>query len=258
MVLVSTTLLVALIGPFIAPYDPDAQNLERRREGPTAEHPFGRDPYGRDILSRILHGARLTVAAGVLCVMIGGLVGSLLGLIAGYYGGVVDNVIMRIMDVLLAFPYFLLAILIVAVLGTNLANAIVAVAITTIPNYARVVRGSTMVLKRSEFIEASRALGASNLWIIINHVLPNVAAPVIVLSTLGVASAVISTAALSFLGLGAQPPQAEWGLMLSEGRSYITSAPHIVLFPGLCILVFVLGLNLLGDGLRDALDPRLK
>jgi ABC-type dipeptide/oligopeptide/nickel transport system permease subunit len=196
--------------------------------------------------------------AGVLCVLIGGVPGSFLGLIAGFYEGRLGSVIMRTMDLLLAFPYFLLAILIVAVLGPGLLNAIVAVAITTVPKYARVVRGSAMVVKRGEFIEASRAMGSSNLDIIFGHVLPNVLAPVIVLSTIGIASAVISTAALGFLGLGAQPPTAEWGLMLSEGRSYITASPHITFFPGVFILLLVLGFNLLGDGLRDILDPRLK
>lgn len=258
LVIICAVLLVAILAPFLAPDDPDAQALDRRREPPSGQHPFGLDPYGRDILSRIIYGARTTILAGVLCVAIGAAVGSTLGLLAGYYEKKIDSLIMRANDVLLAFPYFLLAILVVAVLGPGLINAIIAVAITTVPNYARVVRGATLVVKRNEFIEASKAMGSSNLRIIFDHVLPNVLAPIIVLSTIGVASAVISTAALSFLGLGAQPPTAEWGLMLSEGRSYLTSAPHITFFPGLFIALLVLGFNLLGDGLRDILDPRLK
>lgn len=258
LVIISLIIVMAIIAPLIAPYDINAQDLAHRRESPSWRHPFGRDVYGRDILSRIIFGSRTTLLAGVLCVLIGAVIGSLLGLIAGYYEGWADAIIMRAMDVLLAFPYFLLAILIVAVLGPGLINAIIAVSITTVPNYARVVRGSALVVKKNEFIEASRAMGASNARIILDHVLTNVLAPIIVLSTIGVASAVISTAALGFLGLGAQPPTAEWGLMLAEGRSYITASPHITFFPGLFIVLLVLGFNLLGDGLRDILDPRLK
>jgi ABC-type dipeptide/oligopeptide/nickel transport system permease subunit len=258
LLIISAAVLMAVVAPWVAPYDPDLQDMAHRREGPTREHPFGQDPFGRDILSRILHGSRTTLLAGVLCVLIGGAIGSFLGLMAGFYGGKMDSAIMRAMDVLLAFPYFLLAILIVATLGPGLTNAVVAVAITSIPNYARVVRSSTLMVKRDEFIEAARAMGASKLMIVFDHVLPNVLASIIVLSSVGIASAVISTAALGFLGLGAQPPTAEWGLMLAEGRSYITSSPHITFFPGLFILLLVLGFNLLGDGLRDILDPRLK
>ena len=258
LLLVGLTLFVAIAAPYIAPHDPEAQQLDKRREGPSRDHPLGLDPYGRDILSRLLYGSRITILAGLLCVAIAGVVGSLLGLLAGYYEGKPGTLIMRTMDVLLAFPYFLLAILIVAVLGAGLWNAVIAVAVTSIPNYARVVRGSTLVVKNQEFIEASKAMGASDLRIIFDHILPNSMAPIIVLSTVGVATAIIATAALSFIGLGAQPPTPEWGLMLSEGRPYITSAPHITFFPGMCILLLVLGLNLLGDGLRDILDPRLR
>lgn len=251
-------IIMAIFAPILARYRPDAQNLLLRRAGPSLEHWFGLDTFGRDMLSRIVYGARNTLMAGVLSVVFAGLVGSMLGLMAGYYEGKMGSLIMRSMDVLLSFPYFLLAILIVAVLGPGLINAIIAVAITNIPNYARVVRSSCLVLKNSVFIEASRAMGAKNSWIIFSHILPNALSSIIVLSTVGMASAIIVTAALSFIGLGAQPPMAEWGLMLSEGRSFIVSAPHITIFPGLCIVMLVLGFNLLGDGLRDILDPRLK
>ncbi|MCR4397735.1 MAG: ABC transporter permease [Firmicutes bacterium] len=258
LVIITLIVLMAVFAPVLAPFDINAQDLAHRREAPSKAHPFGTDIFGRDILGRIVYGARTTLLAGVLCVLVGGVVGSALGLVAGYYEGWVSAAIMRAMDVLLAFPYFLLAILIVAVLGPGLVNAVIAVSVTNVPNYARVVRSSAMVVKRHEMIEAARAMGASDARIIFDHVLPNVLAPIIVLSTVGVASAVISTAALGFLGLGAQPPTAEWGLMLSEGRSYITASPHITFFPGLFIVLLVLGFNLLGDGLRDILDPRLK
>lgn len=256
--LVVVTVVLAILAPVIAPYNPVLQNLKQRRAVPSSEHLLGLDPYGRDIASRLLYGAGNTLMAGLVCVTIAGTIGSLLGFIAGYFEGRVGTLIMRLMDVLLAFPYFLLAILIVSVLGPGLRNAIFAVAITNIPTYARVVRSSTLTLKNLAYIEAARAQGANDRWIIIEHILPNSLAPIIVLSTVGIASAIISTAALSFIGLGAQPPTAEWGLMLSEGRSYIASAPHISVFPGLCIILVVLGFNLLGDGLRDSLDPRLR
>lgn len=256
--LVTVVVLMAIFAPLIAPYDPNAQNLSERRSLPSSEHLMGQDTYGRDIFSRIVYGSRNTLMAGIVCVLIAGVIGSFLGLIAGFYEGKLGNLIMRSMDVVLAYPYFLLAILIVAVLSPGLFNAIVAVSITTIPSYARTVRSNTLVLKNSLFVEAARALGSTNRWIIFKHILPNSMASIIVLSTVGVATAIISTAALSYIGLGAQPPAPEWGLMLSEGRSYLTSAPHISIFSGLSIVLLVLGFNLFGDGLRDVLDPRLK
>lgn len=256
--LIVLVLIMAIFAPLLAPYDPDMQNLSERRSPPSMEHIMGQDTYGRDIFSRILYGSRNTLMAGVVCVLLAGVTGSFLGLIAGFYNNKLSSLIMRSMDVILAYPYFLLAILIIAVLSPGLFNAILAVSITTIPSYARTVRSNTLVLKNSLFVEAARALGSSNRWIILKHILPNSMASIIVLSTVGVATAIISTAALSYIGLGAQPPSAEWGLMLSEARSYLTSAPHISIFPGVSIVLLVLGFNLFGDGLRDILDPRLK
>ena len=256
--LVCMVVLMAVFAPLVAPYDPTEQDLSMRRKPPSLAHPFGFDPHGRDIFSRIIVGARATLVSGVVCVLLAGVIGTSLGLVAGYFGGRISSVIMRGMDVVLAFPYFLLAILIVAAMGPGLKNAIIAVAVTNIPQFTRVVCSTTMVLREKEFVEASRAQGISTFRLLWDHILPNNLAPIIVLVTVGAASAIISTAALSFIGLGAQPPMPEWGLMLSEGRPYITSAPHIIFFPGIFILFLVLGLNLLGDGLRDILDPRLR
>lgn len=258
LVLVVAVVLIAILAPLLLPYDPTEQQLSMRRQPPSLEHPFGFDSHGRDIFSRIMLGSRATLVAGLLCVLLACAVGTTLGLIAGYFGGKIRVLIMRSMDVLLAFPYFLLAILIIAAMGPGLGNAVIAVAVTSIPQFTRVVCSTTMVLREREFIEASRALGISTARLLWDHILPNTLAPIIVLVTVGAASAIISTAALSFIGLGAQPPMPEWGLMLSEGRPYITSAPHIIFFPGIFILMLVLGLNLLGDGLRDVLDPRLR
>lgn len=256
--IVLLVLVIAVIGPAIAPRDPYAQDLPHKLEGISADAPFGRDAYGRDILSRILYGTRLTVLSGFSVVAISMVLGIIFGILAGYKGRLVDTLVMRSVDFVLAMPYFFLAILIVSILGPALQNAIIAVTITKIPEYARVIRGDTMRLKNSGYVEAAKAMGASNGHIVIHHILPNLVGSIIVLSTVGVASAVTMVAALSFLGLGAQPPTAEWGLMLSEGRNYITSDPHMTLIPGIILALFVLGLNLVGDGLRDVLDPRLR
>lgn len=258
LVLVVLILLLALFAPLLAPYDPEEQVLSLRRLPPSAEHLFGCDAQGRDILSRILYGARYTLLAGTMCIAISCTIGTSLGLVAGYVGGRLRTIIMRSIDVVLAFPYFLLAILIVAVLGPGLKNAIIAVSITNIPQFTRVVCSNTILLNDREFIEASKSVGASRFRILLSHILPNTLAPIIVLATVGAAHAILSTAALGFIGLGAQPPMPEWGLMLSEGRPYITMSPHLTFFPGLFILFLVLGLNLLGDGLRDFLDPKLR
>lgn len=258
MFLVLLTIAVALLAPILAPYDPDLQVLMERRAHPSLSHIFGQDIYGRDMLSRIMYGAQTTLVAGVACVLMSGIIGSFLGLCAGYYEGPVSSIIMRIMDLMMSFPVFLLAILIVSVLGPGLINAVIAVAITTIPSYARVVRSSALALKNTQYVEAAKAMGAKNGRIMLTHILPNAIASIIVMSTTGVASAIISTSALGFIGLGAQPPTAEWGLMLNEGRSFIASDPHLCMIPGLAIVLLVLGFNLFGDGLRDALDPRLK
>ena len=256
--IVIVVLFITIFGPTIAPYDPSDQELSKRRALPNLENIMGRDAYGRDIFSRILYGGRLTVTSGFFVVLISMIGGTALGVTAGYWGGIIDNFIMRGIDFLLAFPYFFLAILIVAILGPSLTNAIIAVSITKIPEFARVVRGATLGLKNCQYIESARAMGASNLRIIFDHIIPNLIGSIIVLGTVGVAHGVLSVAALSFLGMGAQPPTAEWGLMLSEGRSFVTSHPHITMFPGIFLAVFVLGINLVGDGLRDVLDPRLR
>lgn len=258
LIIVLAIILIAIIGPFFAPHDPNEQILAKRRQLPNRENIFGRDAFGRDILSRIIYGARNTVFAGLAVVTISVLVGTFLGIICGYWEGIIGNVIMRAIDLLAAFPYFFLAILIVATLGPNLFNAVVAMALSLIPQFARVIRGLTLSIKQLQYIEAAKAIGASNLRIIIEHILPNLSGTIIVLATVGVAGAVIGVAALSFLGMGAKPPTAEWGLMLSEGRKYITSNPHMTIIPGIFLALFALGINLVGDGLRDTLDPRLK
>jgi len=258
LIIVVIVIIMALLGPLFAPNDPNEQSLIKRRQLPNQENLLGRDAYGRDILSRILYGSRVTVIAGFFVVGIAMILGIFLGVISGYWGGLLDSVIMRAVDLLLALPYFFLAILIVAILGPNLINAVVAVSIATMPQYARVVRGATLGIKESQYVEAAKAMGASDFRIILEHIIPNLIGPIIVLATVGIAGAVLGVAALSFLGMGAKPPTAEWGLMLSEGRSYITSYPHLIMIPGIFLAAFVLGINLVGDGLRDVLDPRLK
>lgn len=250
---------VAVFGPYIAPYDPEAANLGQRLKPPGYPgHPLGTDELGRDVLSRLLHGARPSVGIGFAAVAIAMTVGVTLGLIAGYFGGRADSLIMRVMDVLLAFPYVLLAIAIIAALGPGLMNAMLAVAITGVPYYVRIARGAALSIRQQEFIEAERALGSTDTRILLRHVLPNALSPIIVAATLDVGWMITAAAGLSFLGLGAQPPKAEWGVMLSDGRHFTRVAPHLALLPGTAIFLVVLALNLLGDGLRDALDPRLK
>ncbi|MDQ0254708.1 peptide/nickel transport system permease protein [Evansella vedderi] len=247
-----------LFGITITPHSPSAVNLPDRFQGPSAEYWFGADHMGRDIFSRILHGMILTLGIGFVSVFMGALVGVPLGIISGYYGGKVDAVIMRIIDVLLAFPGILLALAIVSILGGSLVNVTIAVAVYSVPGFARIVRGSTLATKKLEYIDAIRALGAKDGRIIFKHILPNVMSPIIVNATLYIATAVLTAAGLSFLGLGAQPPTPEWGAMLNDGRGFMRDAGHITLFPGLAILVVVLAFNIFGDGLRDALDPKMK
>jgi peptide/nickel transport system permease protein len=249
---------LAVVAPFIKALDSSQQDLAQRRAGSSRDHPFGLDHLGRDILSRVAQGARYTLGTAVLATIIALTVGGAIGLAGGYWGGWLDEVTTRVVELMLAFPYLLLAILIVAVLGPGLASATVAVGITRIPHYARVTRGSALQIRQNDYVEAARALGASDYRVIIRHVLPNVMAPVMVLATVGVGSDALSIAGLSFLGLGAQPPTPEWGLMVSEGRSYLFDASHIIAFPGIFLMLLVLGFNLLGDGLRDALDPGLR
>ena len=260
LVILSVVVLAAIFANLIADYETVviAQNLRDRLQGPSAQYWLGTDEFGRDIFARIIHGARVSLMVGVLSVAIAIVLGGSLGAVAGYYGGKLDNYIMRVMDIFLAVPSILLAIAIVSALGANLMNLMFAIAISSVPTYARVVRASVLTIRDQEFIEAARAIGASDARIIFRHIIPNCLSPVIVQGALGVAGAILSTAGLSFIGLGIQPPEPEWGAMLSGGRQYLRHAWHVTTFPGLTIMITILALNLLGDGLRDALDPRLK
>jgi ABC-type dipeptide/oligopeptide/nickel transport system permease subunit len=250
--------LSGILAPALAPYDPYRSDLEGSLAGPTAAHWLGTDELGRDIFSRILYGARLSMVIGTISVSIGAVLGVPVGLFAGYFGGKFDLLSQRVIDVLLGFPSIILAIVLVTVLGVGLINVMIAVGIVSVPTYARLVRGQVLALKSLEFVEAARVLGGSTARIVFRHVLPNTLAVLIVQTTLQVASAILSAAALGFLGLGVQQPTAEWGAMLSTARQYIQLAPHTLIFPGLAIMLTVLGFNLLGDGLRDALDPRMR
>lgn len=251
-------LTAGAFAPLLAPYDPYEINLEETLKGPDAAYWLGRDELGRDLLSRIIYGARLSLVIGIIAVAIGVGFGVPIGAVSGYLGGWPDLLTQRLIDIMLAFPGVLLAIVLVAILGVGLPQVMVAVGIVSIPTYARLVRGQVLALRSQEFVDAARALGATNGRIVWRHVLPNTLAVIIVQSTLQVASAILTAAALGFLGLGAQPPAAEWGAMLSNARQYIRLAPHSVTFPGLAIMLTVLGFNLLGDAVRDALDPRLR
>lgn len=234
------------------------QNLMQRFETPSGEHILGLDEFGRDILLRILWGTRYSLFMSIAAVLAAGIFGVMIGAVAGYYGGRVDNVIMRLMDIILSLPYMLLAIAIVAALGPGLVNVLISIAIGYIPEFARITRASVMTIREREFIEAAKAVGASDMTIIFRQILPNAMAPLIVEATMAVAGAILSIAGLSFLGLGIQPPLPEWGAMLTNARGYIRDAWHITVFPGLAILITILALNIIGDGLRDALDPKLK
>jgi peptide/nickel transport system permease protein len=250
--------LAAVFASRIAPYSPTRQDFRVERQPPSAQHLMGTDEFGRDVFSRVIWGAQTSLEAGAVAATIALVIGLALGMLAAFYGGGADNVIMRCMDVILAFPYILLAIAVVAILGPGLLNAMIAIAIVYIPHYARVVRGSVLSVRSRDYVEAARALGASDRRVMLQHVLPNTMAPVIVTMTLIIGSAIIDTAGLSFLGLGTQPPTPDWGNMLSAGRSYVIDSPWIATFPGLAILVTVLAFNLMGDALRDAFDPRLR
>jgi peptide/nickel transport system permease protein len=251
-------IVVAIFAPLIAPYDPIEQNMQIMLEKPSLKHPFGTDEFGRDLLSRIIYGAQISLAIGTVGVLIAVIFGVALGTIAGYFGGWIDNIIMRIMDIFMAFPSFLLALAIVSVLGPGMVNVMIAIGIFSIPNFSRIARSSVISIKNKEFIEATRAMGGTDTRIIIKHLIPNSISPIIVLSTMRIATAIITAAGLSFLGMGAQPPTPEWGAMLSTGREYLRVAPHVSTIPGLAIMFLVLGFNMLGDGLRDALDPKMK
>jgi peptide/nickel transport system permease protein len=248
----------AVAAPALTPYSPAAIELGGATDPPSAAHWFGRDQVGRDILTRILYGARLSLLVGFLAVGIGVAVGAPVGLVAGYLGGPADLLVMRLVDVMMAFPSILLALLVVTVLGPGLENAMVAVGVAAIPLFARLARASALSVKEMEYVAAARALGQSTVRIVARHVAPNCVAPLVVQATLRVGTAILTAASLSFLGLGVQPPSPEWGAMVSEGRTYITTAPHITIFPGLAIVLAVLGFNVLGDSLNDALNPSLR
>ena len=258
LVFVLALVLVAALAPWLAPYD--AENFfdyDRLNEGPSAAHWFGVDPLGRDIFSRILMGARISLAAGFFSVAIGCLIGTALGLLAGYYEGWWDRIVMRISDVLFAFPGILLALGVVAILGSSMTNVVVAVAVFSVPAFARLVRGNTLVLKHQTYIESAHSIGARDFTIITRHILPGTISSIVVYFTMRVGTSIITAASLSFLGMGAQPPTPEWGAMLNEARADMVNAPHVALFPSLAIFLTVLAFNLLGDGLRDALDPKI-
>ncbi len=258
LVILAVIFFLAIFADVIAPVHYAKQNLMHAFEPPSAQFLLGTDEFGRDILSRIVYGARISLLVGFIAVGIAMCIGGVLGAVAGYYGGRTDNIIMRAMDILLSIPSILLAIAIAASLGPGLFNLMIAVGIAAIPQYARIVRGSVLSIRGQEFVEAARAVGSSDALIIFKHILPNCMAPIIVQGTLGVATAILVAAGLSFIGLGTQPPIPEWGAMLSGGRSYIRDYPYMTLFPGLAIMVTILALNFVGDGLRDALDPKLK
>jgi len=258
LALVVLLALSAVLAPWLAPYDPARQSLIEKRARPGAKYLLGADEFGRDILSRVIYGARVALLVGVLSSAIALVGGLLLGVIAGFAGGWLDAVMMRALEILLAFPYLLLALAIVAALGTGTLNTTIAVGIWGVPAVTRIVRGSVLALRETEYVGAARALGAPSPALLRRHILPNIVPGLIVYGTLFMANAILLEAALSFLGLGVQPPTASWGLMVSTGRDVLLVAPHVATVPGLAIMVAVLAFNLVGDGLRDALDPRLR
>ncbi|MEI4770154.1 ABC transporter permease [Psychrobacillus sp. FJAT-51614] len=258
-VIVLFFVFLAVFGPWLAPQGINEQSIkDHRLLPPSSEFWFGTDDFGRDIFSRIIHGARISLGVGFFSVIGSVVVGSILGIIAGYYGKWVDMIISRVFDVMLAFPSILLAIAVVSVLGPSLRNALIAIAIINIPNFGRLIRSKVLSIKEEEYITSAKAIGMKDIRILFSHILPNSLAPVIVAGTLAIASAIIEAAALGFLGLGAQAPAPEWGKMLADARMFLRNAPWTMIFPGLAIMLTVLGFNLMGDGLRDALDPRMK
>lgn len=250
--------IVAAIAPVFAPHHPYEQDLEKAFLPPSLEYPFGTDDFGRCIFSRIIFGTRISLAIGVVVTAISAVTGIILGMLAGFYSGIVDEVIMRIVDIFLAFPGLILALVIAGLLGPGMFNVLFALSLVGWMGYARVVRGVVLAEKEKNFVETARALGAGSLYIMYRHLLPNVLAPVIVMATLGIGQAILAAAGLSFLGLGAQPPVPVWGSMLNDGKMYLQTAPHLTIFPGLAIMITVLSFNFLGDGLRDLFDPRLR
>lgn len=248
----------ALLAPLIAPYSYEVTDKKHALEGPSSAHLLGTDRLGRDVLSRLLYGARQSLQMGIVAILLSAILGIFIGSIAGYFGGWIDNLLMRFLDIYQSIPMMLLCITFAAVLGPNLKNAIIAIGISMVPGFARMMRASILTVRSNEYIEAARCCNASNAKIIIAHIIPNAISPLIVNITMSIGGAVLSGAGLSFIGLGVQSPIAEWGAMISDGRNYMRAMPTLALYPGLCIMITVLGFNLLGDGLRDALDPRLK
>lgn len=257
-VIVLLLVLVAALAPLLAPYDPIEMCLDQRLKAPNQRFLLGTDEFGRDVLSRIIYGTRISLQVGIIAVGIGMVTGVLLGTVAGYFGGAIDNVIMRVLDVFFAFPAILLALVVVAMLGPGIGNTMLAIGVVSTPRFARVVRGTVLSVKENEFVQAARSMGARAGRIIFLHVLPNASAPVIVQATLALATAMLTEASLSFLGLGTQPPAPSWGTMLSTSRRFVELAPWTSVFPGVAISLAILGFNLFGDGLRDVLDPRLR
>jgi peptide/nickel transport system permease protein len=253
--IILVAVLGAVVGPLVVPYDPSSQELALRLAGPTAAHWFGLDELGRDILTRILYGARISLLVGFVVVGVSATIGITLGSIAGYFGGRIDEAISRVIDILLAFPGLLLAIAMVAVLGPSLTNVVLALTVIGWVGYARLVRGQVLRAREFEFVQAARALGATTPRILLRHIIPTTLPAVTVQATLGMGGAILAEAALSFLGLGVQPPTPSWGTMLNYGRGHMLEAPHLTVFPGIAIAILVLGFNFLGDGLRDRLDP---
>nr|WP_207789313.1 nickel transporter permease [Neobacillus terrae] len=251
-------IIIAIIAPIIAPYGFKEQQLTERLTAPSGKHWFGTDDFGRDIFSRIVYGARISLWVGLFSVLASAVAGTLLGIVAGYYGKWADSIISRLFDIMLAFPSILLAIAVVAILGPSLQNALVAIAVINIPNFGRLVRSKVLSVKQEEYIMSARAVGMKDTRILLHHILPNSVTPVIVQATLAIATAIIEAAALGFLGLGAQAPTPEWGKMLSDSKQYLVQAPWTLFFPGIAIMLTVLGFNLMGDGLRDVLDPKMK
>ena len=250
--------LMAILAGVIVPYNPTQAVLGAVLEAPSVAHPMGTDDLGRDVLSRVIAGARASLAAGVVATGIGLTVGSVLGLVSGYFLGLVDTVIMRVMDAMLAFPGLVLALAITAALGPSLINAMIAIGVVSVPHFARLARGQVLLLRRTDYVEAARALGVSDRRIMARHVAPNMLTPIIVQASLSIAFAILTEASLSFLGLGVQPPTPSWGFMLNQGRDYLGQAPWLAVFPGIAIFLVVMAFNLLGDAIRDALDPRLR
>jgi peptide/nickel transport system permease protein len=258
MIVILVIVLAAIFAPLLAPYSYEEQFTSRAMEGPSRDFPLGTDRVGRDVLSRLLYGARQSLSMGIIAVFGSTILGVLLGSIAGYYGGFTDGLIMRLLDIFQGVPMFLLTVTLAAVLGPSLQNAIIAIGITMVPGNARMMRASILSVREMEYIEAAKSIDASDARIILKHVIPNAIAPVLVSFTMGLGGAVLSGAGLSFIGLGVQAPIPEWGAMISEGRNLMRQAPQLALYPGICVMITVIAFNMFGDGLRDALDPRLK